>query len=205
MENDSVSFAVYYAQCSETELMTLARAYERLSEPAQDALRAEFAARNLEPPLVDEDEAPTVSRRSLVTLRQYRDLSEAIVARSMLEAAGIEVFLRDENTVRLDWQISNFIGGIRLQVETKDVEAAEELLSQPVQESIAMEGEPDFEQPRCPHCGSLEISFQGADRRLAITTTFVASIPLPLGREYWLCDNCGTKWEDTNDVASDSA
>jgi hypothetical protein len=72
--------------------------------------------------------------RQLVTLRRYRDLSEAIVARSMLEAAGIAAWLRDENLVRLEWQISNFIGGIRLQVDLSEAEAAEELLSQPIPE-----------------------------------------------------------------------
>jgi hypothetical protein len=38
----------------------------------------------------------------------------------MLECAGIYVFLRDENLIRLDWQVSNLIGGIRLEVEAKD-------------------------------------------------------------------------------------
>lgn len=52
----------------------------------------------------------------LTTIRRFRDLSEAIVARSLLESGGIEAYLCDENLVRLDWQISNFIGGIRLQV-----------------------------------------------------------------------------------------
>jgi hypothetical protein len=50
----------------------------------------------------------------LTTIRRCRDLSEAIVARSLLESSGIDVNLCDENLVRLDWQVSNFIGGIRL-------------------------------------------------------------------------------------------
>jgi len=198
MSPESDSFAAHYAQCSQPELLALARTYEDLTEPAKDALRSEFAHRKLDPPLVDEDDGPAVSRRSLVTLHRYRDLSEAIVARSMLEAAGIPVYLRDENLVRLDWQISNFIGGIRLQVEVSDAPAATELLNQPVSESIAIEGEPDFEQPHCPHCGSAQITFEGANRTVAITSVFVLGVPLPLGRETWLCDNCGTRWEDTN-------
>ena len=195
MTSASDLFAARYAEYSESELMTLAGDYDSLTDPAQSALRAEFARRGLDPPLVD---APyeTVQRK-LVTLRQYRDLSEAIVARSMLEAAGIAVYLRDENLVRLDWQVSNFIGGIRLQVEASDAEAAGELLSQPVPEAFTPDGEPTFEQPHCPHCGSVDITFEGADRRLAIASTFAFGLPLPLGQESWLCSACGTRWQDT--------
>jgi hypothetical protein len=56
----------------------------------------------------------------LVIIKRYRELSEAIVARSLLESAGIVVALCDENLVRLDWEISNFIRGIRLQVDSED-------------------------------------------------------------------------------------
>jgi hypothetical protein len=64
-----------------------------------------------------DDLSPELSEpeyRDLVTLRRYRDLSEAIVARAVVESAGIYCFLKDENFVRLDWQMSNLLGGIRL-------------------------------------------------------------------------------------------
>jgi len=193
-------FAARYAGSSESELLAVARDYDSLIEPAQAALRAEFARRGLEPPLVaDESDEPV--QRQLITLRQYRDLSEAIVARTMLEAAGIPVYLRDENLVRLDWQVSNFIGGIRLQVEDSDAQAATELLNQPVSEFISLDDGVAFEQPHCPHCDSLEISFEGAGRALAITSTFLFGIPLPLGRKSWVCNDCGTRWEETTSPA----
>ena len=178
--------------------MRFARSYDEMKRDAQDALRAEFARRNLEPPLVD-DEA--VAYRSLVTLKQYRDLSEAIVARSMLEASGIVVYLQDENLVRLDWQVSNFIGGIRLQVDASDVEAAKELLDQPVGDVIDMEGEAEFAQPRCPHCGSTDITFEGSSRGAALASLYVLAVPLPTGRETWLCSACETRREDTDNEA----
>src|SRR6202008_3613019 len=122
------------------ELMALAQGYDSLTDDAQTALRAEFSKRSIEPPLVEPEALP--EKRNLVTIRRYRDLSEAIVARSFLESAGIPVYLRDENLVRLDWQVSNFIGGIRLQVEADDEQAAVELLNQPVSPTIELpEGE----------------------------------------------------------------
>jgi hypothetical protein len=194
---ESAPFAARYAQLSEPELLTLARDYDSLLDPAQAALRAEFAQRGLEPPLLDE-EAVAIDK-TLVTIRQYRDLSEAIVARSMLEAAGMEVFLQDENLVRLDWQVSNFIGGIRLKVPADAIAEATELLDQPIPASDEIPGQPDFEQPTCPNCHSTDVTFTGSDRRAAMLSTFTLGIPLPLGAESWLCNACGTRWQDTSE------
>jgi hypothetical protein len=146
-------FADEYLQMSEVELIRLAATYDSLVESAQDALRGEFARRGMEPPIVEEQE--DVTSQPLVTLRRYRDPSEAIVARTVVESAGIFCFLRDETLVRLDWQVSNFIGGISLQVRPEDSTVAAELLGQAVPESIAFEGDVEFVQPRCPRCGSL--------------------------------------------------
>ena len=196
METDDQDFAARYAEFSEPELLKFARGYDSLTDRAQAALRSEFARRGLEAPLVEEEEFP--AQRNLVTIRRYRDLSEAIVARSMLESAGIGVYLRDENLVRLDWQVSNFIGGIRLQVDAADEQNALELLSQPVQDPIPYSAADEFPQPHCPACGSTEITFEGASRGAALASLYVLSLPLPFGRETWLCGKCGARWEDPN-------
>ena len=101
----------------EPELQELARSYDSFTGPAQDARRDEFTRRNLGPDNIGETDDPASVHPQFVTLRRYRDLSEAIVARSLLESAGIPVHLRDEDLIRLDWTKSNFIGGIRLQVD----------------------------------------------------------------------------------------
>jgi hypothetical protein len=181
----------------EGELLELARSYDSLTDAAQTALKAEFALRNLEPPFIEEED-PAESRE-LITLRRYRDLSEAIVARTLLQSAGIYVFLRDENLVRLDWQVSNFIGGIRLEVEAKDAAGAAELLRQSIPDVIPFDDEEDFVQPQCPKCGSTDITFEGSARGAALASLSVLSLPLPLGRETWQCNSCEVRWEDTED------
>ena len=183
---------------SEKELLQIARAYETLTDVAQTALRAEFARRNLEPPLIDESE-DQVDSRDLVTIRRYRDLSEALVARGVVESAGIFCFLKDENLVRLDWQVSNFIGGIRLQVDAADIEAATQLLDQPIPESIAFDGPIDYQQPHCPRCHSTDITFEGAKRGAALASLYLFAVPLPTGAKTWLCNNCGCRWTDDED------
>jgi len=198
MATEQNEFVVRYTVMGDAELLEVARDYDSLTEPAQVALRAEFARRGMEAPLIEGSEADAAEHRKLVTLRRYRDLSEAIVARGMLESAGITVYLQDENLVRLDWQVSNFIGGIRLQVEESDAAAGLELLDQPVPESIPFAGWCEFEQPTCPKCRSVEITFEGAERGAALTGLWVMGLPLPTGRETWCCGSCGARWEDAD-------
>jgi hypothetical protein len=199
MEQDQSEFGAIYAKMDEATLMELARSYATLTDSAQMAMRAEFLTRALEPPLIEDGE---IAPQKLVTVRRYRDLSEAIVARTLLESADIPVYLQDENLVRLDWQVSNFIGGIRLQVDEPDAQAALELLDQAVVDPISQAGEEDFEQPRCPKCGSNEITFEGASRGAALASLYLMSVPLPLGRETWRCESCGARWVDDETESS---
>src|SRR5258708_9327348 len=99
------------------ELQRLARNEESLTELAWDALQDELDRRDLE---LLEEEAPEdreeLQLRELVTIRQFRDLPEALLAKCSLESAGIEGFLADSRLGRLDWFISNLIGGVQLKV-----------------------------------------------------------------------------------------
>jgi hypothetical protein len=183
---------------SELELYELAADRESLVPEALLALTEEFASRGLdfaEPLLGSEDDAPEF--RDLTTLRQYRDLSEAIVARGAIESAGIFCFLKDENLVRLDWQVSNFIGGIRLQVAAADVEAAEAILSQPIPSEFSMPDQPGYSQPRCPRCTSTDIRWERQGRKAALASLYLFSLPLPRGAESWHCNSCDLRWQDT--------
>ncbi len=194
------TFADLYRPMSELELHKLAADWHSLVDEARSALTAEFARRGLEfiEPLPLDDHPPEY--RDLVTLRRYRDLSEAIVARRVVESAGIFCFLKDENLVRLDWQISNFIGGIRLQVAAVDLEAAEEVLAQPIPDSIQIPDQPGFEQPRCPRCDSTDISWERQGRKAALISLYLLSLPLPRGSESWRCSNCGLHWVEEDDL-----
>ena len=132
--------------------------------------------------------------------------SEAIVARSLVESAGIFCFLKDENLVRLDWQVSNFIGGIRLQVAAEDASAANDLLDQPIPHTIAFEGgDGEYDQPHCPKCHSIDISFEGSNRKAALASLYLLALPLPLGAPSWICQNCGCRWTDAAAISTSEA
>ncbi len=185
---------------SELELNELLADVYSLVPEARAALAAEFATRGLEfnEPLLPGKDTPA-EFRELVTIRRYRDLSEAIVARAVIESAGIFCFLKDENLVRLDWQVSNFIGGIRLQVSAADVESAESILSEPIPEEIVIPDQPGFLQPRCPRCNSTDIAWERQGRKAALASLYLLSIPLPRGSESWTCSKCSLKWVEDED------
>lgn len=193
------TFTDLYRPMSEEELQHLLADWHSLVPEARSALAAEFAGRGLEfvEPSPSEDAAPEF--RNLTTIRRYRDLSEALVARAVVESAGIFCFLKDENLVRLDWQVSNFIGGIRLQVAATDVEAAEAILSQPVPDVIDIPDQPGFQQPRCPRCTSTDIIWERQGRKAALASLYLFSLPLPRGSESWTCNSCGLRWVDDED------
>jgi predicted RNA-binding Zn-ribbon protein involved in translation (DUF1610 family) len=190
--------AAQYAQMSETELMELARSYDGLLEVAQVALRAEFARRGLEPPLVEEPEEWDLRR--LVTVRRYRDLAEAYVGRSLLESAGIPAWIADEHLVRMDWFYSNLIGGMRLQVDECDEAAAREILEQGVPGTITYGPEEAYVQPTCPKCGSAEITLGGGtERGRSLVALYLLAIPVPPREAAWLCEECGARWVASDD------
>jgi len=188
--------AANYAGMTDGELQRLARSAESLTELACDALEDEMDRRHLEFP---DDRAPEprqeMEMRELVTVRQFRDLPEALLAKGSLESAGIECFLADENLVRLDWFISNFIGGIKLNVGAQDAGNAQKLLDEPILEGLYVQGIGLYEQPRCPKCQSLDVNFQELDRPIAYMSAFLR-VPMPVQRPGWRCHSCDAEWED---------
>ena len=191
--------AANYASMSDGELQRLVRNAESLTEVAWDALEDEMDRRHLE---LAEDPAPEprqqMEMQKLVTIRQFRDLPEALLAKGSLESAGIECYLADENLVRLDWFISNFIGGIKLNVCAADAENAQKLLDEPILEGLYVQGVGLYEQPRCPKCHSLDVNFQELDRPIAYMSAFLR-VPMPVQRPAWRCHECDAEWEDESD------
>jgi hypothetical protein len=62
----------------------------------------------------------------LITIRQFGNLGEALMAKGCLDSAGIECFLADSN---MAWMDSPLVRGMRLQVSPEDAETAIEVLN----------------------------------------------------------------------------
>jgi hypothetical protein len=193
-----------YTKMSEGELEKVASESYELTDFARQALRAEIEKRGLAIAVEDVErvEYDEVEFQELVMLRRFRDLSEAMLAKGMLDSAGIESSLKDENMIRMNWFISNLIGGVRLMVKPEDVEAAKEVLNQPIPEGIDYGGEEQFEQPKCPKCGSIDITFEELNKPLSYGSAWVG-IPLPISSPKWKCESCGARWVEEQEEAEE--
>lgn len=198
-ENEQRDFGARYSAMSDGELLKLALQPWALSDVAWDALEDELERRNLEVP--EPEALPQVSaleKRNLVMLRRFRDIPEALLAKGRLESSGIDAVLADENMVRMDWFLSNLLGGVKLFVDSADFTEASNILNEPVPELLHVEGVGDYAQPRCPNCGSLDIALNELNKKVSYTTAWLG-VPLPVANSGWQCHACGHHWEETAD------
>jgi len=148
--------AELYAGMEQGELEEIAGDAGSLTPVAREALRAEMLSRGMEAPPANAGAAETSGSKndppSPVMIARYGGVPEAMLAKSMLDSAGIESFLGDENLVRLDWFYSNLVGGIKLMVREEDAETARTLLEKNTPEKLEVTGVGKYAQP-CHACG----------------------------------------------------
>jgi len=208
----------FYAGQLDGELEQVAgQAYE-LTDLARESLRGELAKRGLTPSFIEkapiiikkkpepqpgDPPPPSVPEKPIDgefefrprrTIRNFRDLPEALLAKGSLVSAGIDCALVDDNIVRMDWFWSNLMGGVKLLVDENEADAAEDLLNEAIPEHLDVSGIGDFEQPRCPRCGSMDVNFR-ENSPAAYVLSWVFPMPIPLRRRAWRCHGCYAEWE----------
>jgi hypothetical protein len=182
-EKERQRLTAHYAGVSEGELLAMAEDWNSLTAVAQDVLRTELGRRQLEAPIAepikelggDSGHAPP----PLVTIRRFLYLSEAEIAKSILNSAGIECYLADDNIVRIDWFLSNAVGGVKLRVKEEDRDRGAELLNSEPLESFQVGGVGEYKLSKCPICASSDISFRDINM--------------------WRCFSCGNEWVESED------
>jgi hypothetical protein len=187
--------ASVYSAMTDEQLMRIAGSGDELTVAAQEALLAEASKRGFMLTIAPPPGEDVAEFNELVTLRQFRDLPEALLAKGSLESAGIEAVLADDNLIRLDWFYSNLLGGIKLKVRAQDAEAANEILNQPIPEFVDIEGVGEYQQPKCPRCQSLDVTFQELNEFLSYGSAYLG-IPIPVCKKAWTCHTCGNEWEE---------
>ena len=197
-EQERERLAKLYGGMSDAELQQLANDAARLTEVARRTLAEVIGSKGLQIRLADYIPYDEVEHRELVTIRDFRDLPEALLAKGRLDAAGIECYLADDNMVRMQWFISNGLGGIKLLVRKEDTDEALAVLGEPVSEAFEVDGVGSYEQPRCPRCESFDITHQaGLDKRFALPALWaLGGIPIPVPRNEWKCQSCGAEWQE---------
>jgi hypothetical protein len=208
-ERERRRLAEWYASMTDGEMEKVAGDTGSLSDAAKEALEFEISRRGSEiaPPssaAPSETEEDTELLKPII-LRRFRDLPDALLAKSILDSASIECFLIDEHTIRMDWMWSNALGGVKLWVRSEDADAAD-LLDQGIPETFVIGGVGEYLQPRCPECHSFDTSFRELKEPLdddsALDIRFYGIIPpilLPLTGLEWKCHSCGYRWDEIDD------
>lgn len=141
-----------------------------------------------------------------VTLMTFTYPHESYVIRGVLQAAGIETFLKDEITVQVDNFLSNAVGGIQLQVISGQVDNAREVLmlngylddkGKPVVEKKHVEVL-DMEQQDgtlCPFCKSENTTETKTASMVTVISLLLFRLPLPVFKKDNYCFDCESSWK----------
>ena len=193
--------AARYREMSDLQLIELANRPKDLRDAALEALRTEFQHRGLEMPTPSIPIFQRWETQQPVILAQFLNVYEALLAKGQLESAGVPAFLLDDNMVRIDWFISNLLGGVKLAVSSEHEAEARSLLEQPIPDNLDVEGVGSYEQPRCPKCQSLDVTYEALDKMLSYGSAWLG-VPIPFGASRWRCHACDHVWPGTQDDSS---
>jgi hypothetical protein len=133
---------------------------------------------------------------SMVTVGAYTSPWEAQLARTCLEAEGIDSVVADEHLARI-WCAAT-VGGIKLRVREEDAPRAAELLHnlRPIPE-IYLVTEADLPlQQRCPSCKSDNLSLERWSVLGLLGAWILLGLAIPFPRRRWSCRGCGSDWKD---------
>lgn len=119
---------------------------------------------------------------SLTTIAVFQYSSEALIIKGKLESENIRVFLADEYTVDTDPLVSNAIGGVKLQVNTKQVAVAKTIIKN-INPLLLIE------EIRCLKCNSINFKM-----RLTFKNFILKLIPLN-GQFEYKCLNCNSNFK----------
>jgi len=147
-EREQMRLAELYAAMNNDELEELGKDWDSLTGVAQQALRGEMTRRGMN--LEDENDTSTEGNAGMlvdaVTVAEFSELGEAVLAQGLVASGGIPSALSDADDRPLDpdWfnrlsdcGLGHFHGvneGIKLQVNAADAEAARDVLDAPVRD-----------------------------------------------------------------------
>ena len=111
-----------------------------------------------------------------ILVGRYQYTSEALIYKGKLESEGVDVFIRDNNTVDANPLYSNAIGGVKLFVNREDEKKTYSILSQISEFSL----DENNQLMKCPKCGAEEIDMITSVKDIKSLILFVFSMLLVL-------------------------
>jgi len=130
-----------------------------------------------------------------VTIAAFDDYVTANFELQKLEAMGMTCYLADENTVTMQWTLSNAMGGIKLRVLESDVEKARQILNEKPEELTADHTIEDSDL-KCPNCGSNNTVEEKYSKSVFVASLLILGFPISVNPiKSCRCFYCGHVWK----------
>ena len=124
----------------------------------------------------------------MITVASFTKAEDAYLLRSRLQAAGIPAFIQNEYISQMYWLYTNAVGGVTVEIDESDREAAQELLTNTSEERTA--------SITCPFCDSTDTEWQDWSRRLTFFFVLLCGWPTPVSKSRRHCRSCGEEWNE---------
>jgi len=132
-----------------------------------------------------------------IAVASFSQPVEAHLARTKLESEGIPCVIGNENLVRVDWFLSNAVGGVKVMVPRWEAEHARDVLRpQPRLVVVAERGVPFDGDMICPRCRCEDVYFRRYNRRVAGVFMLLLGFLIPWRDRRWVCTRCGYEWKE---------
>jgi Putative prokaryotic signal transducing protein len=134
-------------------------------------------------------------KNNWITVASFSRPVEAHLARTQLEADGITCVVSDEYLVRVDWLLSNAVGGVKLMVPVGEAERARDIL-RPRPHLVVVAGAGSEEEMICPRCHCDDVYYTRFDRRAQALFILLLGFMIPWRSRRWMCKQCGYSWKE---------
>jgi len=133
---------------------------------------------------------------SWVNVASFSNAVEAHLARTQLESEGITCVMSDEYLIRVDWLLSNAVGGVKLMVPAWEAERARDLLRPRPRLVVASTDADAAGEMICPRCHCDDVYYSRHNRRVAAVFILLLGFVIPWRDRRWTCKQCGYAWKE---------
>jgi hypothetical protein len=134
-----------------------------------------------------------------IAVASFSQPVQAHLARTKLESEGIPCVVGDEHLVRVDWLLSNAIGGVKLLVPHAEADRARDALRpRPQLVAVHPRGGPADGEMICPRCRCDDVYYNRYNRRIAGVFILLLGFLIPWRDRRWACTQCGYEWKEAN-------
>jgi hypothetical protein len=130
-----------------------------------------------------------------ITVASFSQPIEAHLARTRLESEGITCVVSDEYLVRVDWFLSNAVGGVKLLVPVWEAARARDLL-RPRPRLLVVGSAAANGEMICPRCHCDDVYYTRYSRRMAGLFILLVGFLIPWRDRRWECKQCGYAWKE---------